>query len=442
MATNTYVALKKETVAVATSSVTLDLTGITGYTDLVVVSSVNSARAAQLDSLAVRFNGDTASNYSYTLLQGNTSSGVVSGRASNQTNIFVGNVASNSVSGNFSANVLHIMDYANSTTFKTVLSRGGALVSGLTDTEIVAGIWRKTPEPITSITFRSETGSNINIGSIFSVYGIKAQVTPGTAKATGGTISYDNFGNVYHSFTSSGTFVPTEDISADVLVVAGGGGGGGSYSWDLGAAGGGAGGFQGIAGQALTSSSSYTVTIGAGGGGGSNNRGSNGNNSSFGALTASIGGGGGSGQNVAPGDGGSGGGGAPDKAAGIGTAGQGFNGGSYTYGGGGGGGATATGVAPVGNAGGVGGAGNSSYPSWAITTSTGSSNAYAGGGGGGGWYTSGGAGGIGGGGAGGGDNAGGSTATANTGGGGGGSGRKGTSGAAGGSGIVIIKYAG
>jgi hypothetical protein len=65
---------------------------------------------------------------------------------------------------------------------------------------------------------------------VINLYGIKAQVTPGTAKATGGTITYDQSGNVIHTFTSSGTFTPSEALSCDYLVVAGTGvGAGGAF---------------------------------------------------------------------------------------------------------------------------------------------------------------------------------------------------------------------
>jgi hypothetical protein len=46
------------------------------------------------------------------------------------------------------------------------------------------------------------------------------------AKAIGGTITNDGT-NWIHTFTSSGTFVPYENLTADYLVVAGGGGGAG-----------------------------------------------------------------------------------------------------------------------------------------------------------------------------------------------------------------------
>ena len=63
----------------------------------------------------------------------------------------------------------------------------------------------------------------------------------GTAKATGGSISYFG-GKTIHTFTGSGTFTNTSDsnLTVDHIIVAGGGAGGGTYH----GAGGGAGGVR------------------------------------------------------------------------------------------------------------------------------------------------------------------------------------------------------
>jgi hypothetical protein len=64
-----------------------------------------------------------------------------------------------------------IMDYSNSTTFKTVLSRTSNAGNG---TGATVCLWRKTPEVITSITIFTESAINFAIGSTFSLYGIQA----------------------------------------------------------------------------------------------------------------------------------------------------------------------------------------------------------------------------------------------------------------------------
>lgn len=451
MATNTYVALKTTTVGTATSSVTLDLTGITGYTDLRAVINGGASGTA---NVLVRYNGDSTSGlYSYTYLTGDGTS-PTSGRATAANQILCNYYGY--MDTGFTTNVLiDILQYSNPSVFKTLISRTNNASNGLAS---VVGLWRNVAA-ITSVTF--VTGSNnFSTGTTFSLYGIAAAGTSPAAKATGGAIYADDT-YYYHVFGSTGTFTPLASLSADVLVVAGGGGGGG---WNAG--GGGAGGLQAFSSQSLTATN-YTVTVGAGGAGGTSSASSNGlagtsgSNSIFGALTASVGGGGGGGHTSSgPGSGlnGGSGGGQADRSGGVvgtATSGQGYAGGSSvdvddtTDGGGGGGGAGAAGSNGVTNAGGAGGNGLTSSLITAIVNATGigqlvSTNGYIAGGGGGGAgsnATSGGTGGYGGGSAG--------TkaatpinATVNTGGGGGGSGGSsgGFTGGAGGSGVVIVKY--
>jgi len=257
------------------------------------------------------------------------------------------------------------------------------------------------------------------------------------------------------SSESSAVSFSTSGLGVEYLVIGGGGSGGIQVG-----GGGGAGGYRtnvvgatsgknSAAEAALfLSAGTRTVTIGAGGVGGYNlsnsgsspsgsNRGVKGNDSVFSTIT-SLGGGGGAGYpSLTATDGGSGGGadGNGQTNFGVGTALQGFAGGTGVYGswaGGGGGGAGAVGGNASNNVGGVGGAGlSSSITGTAVTR----------GGGGAGCQTSGAgsAGGAGGGGAGGSDSVNAGNGSVNTGGGGGGTRDSGTNGS-GGSGIVIVRY--
>ena len=441
---NTYTELRKTTVGTATASVTLDLTGISGYTDLVLVANFTVATVS--GNLVMTFNGDTTSGlYSKTQLEG-TGTSAISGRTDNANSIGLdSNMGSDTTSP--SIHILNLMNYANTSVFKTVLHRQSSFWSANPGTAARVGLWRNT-NAITSITL-SNGAVNFNVGSTFSLYGI-ANADQGAAKATGGIITEDSQ-YWYHTFGATGAFVPKQSLTCDVLVVAGGGGGG-TFG------GGGAGGLLNFASQSL-SPANYNVTVGGGGARATINtatQGTNGVDSQFGSLTLVKGGGGGGAYSNTLKDGlngGSGGGGAvgPSGApAGVGgspTSGQGFAGGNgitVDTAAGGGGGAGAVGVAAttggVGTGlGGAGGAGLNTYSSWATATSTGVSGFYAGGGGGSGNTTAG-AGGSGGGAtaANSANNAG--STTANTGGGGGGAFASFT-GSAGASGIVIVRYA-
>jgi hypothetical protein len=270
------------------------------------------------------------------------------------------------------------------------------------------------------------------------------------ALATGGSVSTITENGVtyrVHTFTSSGNLTVQKSGSVEVLVVAGGGGGG----FDFGG-GGGAGGLIYKGDYQLEDLSTISITVGAGGNGApAAGQSTSGNNSVFGSLTAIGGGGGanGSGAHVygPVKNGGSGGGaGGWDNIErtifGLGTAGQGFNGGigdpnTISGGAGGGGGSSQVGQNAIGLTAGDGGDGIAYSISGTLT--------YYAGGGGGGTYPDGqiaGTGGLGGGGNGAaGTNANGFPATANTGGGGGGnSGGGAGNGGNGGSGIVLVRY--
>ena len=129
-------------------------------------------------------------------------------------------------------------------------------------------------------------------------------------KATGGTTAYAD-GFWYHTFTSSGTFTPLQNLTCDILVVSGGGGAGNGSAGAGG--GGGAGGLLGFTSQSVTTGAK-TVTVGAGGAGAgtaASSPGGNGTGSQFASLTSPTGGGGGGSSSVAggaPQTGGSGGG--------------------------------------------------------------------------------------------------------------------------------------
>jgi hypothetical protein len=443
MPTNTYVELRTTIVSSATSSVTFDLTGITGYTDIHLVSQFGNTAAG--NQVGVRFNGDTGNNYSVTQLNGPMPFGG-SWRQVNasQSNVWGSPIVVGVTNSLTNFGSISFQNYSNSTTNKTMLARYGYATG-----EVVAsvGLWRNTAA-ITSISLVATGGTTFLAGSTFSLYGIAAMsaLSP-TAKATGGTITTDQFGYVYHAFTSTGTFTPSQALSCDAMVLAGGGGGGKESG-----GGGGAGGLLSLTSQSFAATG-YLVTVGGGGAGSSTtSRGASGIDSSIAGFTSAVGGGGGGSQGgTATGaTGGSGGGGTYlGQAGGASTVAQGFAGGNGSNdagAGGGGGGAGAPGNngqtgSPY--ASGSGGAGSNAYASWALVTSTGASGYYGGGGGGGNNSSSNavGAGGIGGGGTGRRDNTTGSAGTTNTGGGGGGGGST-NGGYSGGSGIVIIRYYG
>lgn len=423
MATVTNDVIYSTTLPSSAPSVTLTIPS--GYTHIRISASLKS------DSLVntyIRLNGVSSNDYSWTRMYG-TGSLKSSQQAQNQSAIFFGD----SGTSDFTSDEAFINNYRNTNFFKNVLVRSSATSAVQEST----GTWRST-SAVTSATIYVASG-NFVAGSTFKVYGIlAADVSP---KATGGTV-YSDDTHFYHVFGTSGTFTPTQSITADALIVGGGGGGG----WNFGSGGGG-GKVTTLSSQSLTATG-YTVTVGGGGAGatGGSGNGSAGGSSSFNGTTATGGGAGG-----------------PGSATG-GTSGNGYAGGTGYYpgppdvAGGGGGGASQVGYNSTSTSGNRGGDG---LP---YTFAHGEVKYFGGGGNGGsstysanggwGWYprlypfvTSLGGGALGGGGYGGvaglyrgsGD-----AGVANTGGGGGGgswdNSGYGYYGGNGGSGIVIIKY--
>jgi len=151
------------TTTLGSAQASFSFTSIPGtYTDLVAVVVAETG-----GNLKIEFNSDTGSNYSNTVLYG-TGSSALSARNTNSTGLLFGTTAQ--VLGN-GVNIYYFMNYSNTTTNKTVLSRGNDVDNSLVRADV--GLWRNT-SAITSIRFISNLGSNLAAGSAFTLYGIKS----------------------------------------------------------------------------------------------------------------------------------------------------------------------------------------------------------------------------------------------------------------------------
>jgi hypothetical protein len=152
---STYTPIATTTLASATGSYTFSSIPST-YTDLVLI--VNPK--ASVSNMGVRFNSDSGTNYGDTWVYGDGTSALstrdTSGNRIYQT-ITAGNVIIK----------MNIMNYANTTTFKTTLSRTDDAANGLT---AIVGTWRSTAA-INSVTVLAGTG-NLPVGTDVTLYGI------------------------------------------------------------------------------------------------------------------------------------------------------------------------------------------------------------------------------------------------------------------------------
>ena len=159
----TYVPIQTQTLGSATASVTFSSIPST-YTDLVV--AINYGLSADADSRWI-INGDSTSGlYSYTNSRGNGSAAASStASALNYLQFGLGSVTVPTTLT--STKIIHLQNYANTSIYKTSLSRVG---DAQAQTLAIVGLWRNTAA-ITSLTFNA-ISANFLTGSTFTLYGI------------------------------------------------------------------------------------------------------------------------------------------------------------------------------------------------------------------------------------------------------------------------------
>lgn len=168
---STYTPIATTTIS-GTGTSTITFNSFSGYTDLVLV--VNARELTSADGgLSIRFNSDSGTNYSITQLYGDGSS-AVSSRTTNQTFLATYCMADPS-SSSYGLGIVQIMNYSNSTTYKTALQRTMTVNSSNQAATVLArvGLWRNTAA-ITTISLTATNGNNFASGSSATLYGIKA----------------------------------------------------------------------------------------------------------------------------------------------------------------------------------------------------------------------------------------------------------------------------
>lgn len=291
--TANMIAIQTVTVG-ATGSTSIDFNNIPQiYTDLYVSFSLRGDGYNATDTY-MKFNSNS-SDYSYRLIwkDGNTSTPTSTSASSQSAMLIPFGTGSNTTANTFSNQSIYVPNY-NSSNFKTVYMdsahEGNSLDTWIT---ILSGLWSNT-SAITSLSLLPVSGKTWVQNSTATLYGITSVSKGVTPKATGGTITETDT-HIIHTFNSTGSFIPSQNLTCDFLVVGGGGGAGnnGNGGWPGG--GGGAGGYRTATAQAFTSGTTYTMTIGGGGGSQSGGSGSSISGAGFTTFSTSGGGYGGTG---------------------------------------------------------------------------------------------------------------------------------------------------
>ena len=159
-----FESISTTTLSVAASSVTFSSIPAT-YTHLQIRYI---ARATVDDNTSVRFNGDTASNYSNHYLYGQGAS--VASAAILSSFFYIDILTASSTT--YNAAIVDILDYANTNKYKTARAIAGIDLNGSGNVWLASGNWRNTAA-ITSITLFLSNG-NYQQYSSFALYGVKA----------------------------------------------------------------------------------------------------------------------------------------------------------------------------------------------------------------------------------------------------------------------------
>ena len=147
------------------SSQSITFNSFSGYTDLILVT--NAINTGGTKNIGIQFNGDTGTNYSRTALTYDLGS-VTSNRNSGQSAI---TTTSDGISSTGpSTHIIHIMNYSNTNTYKTILIRNGNTSYG---TDFIVGLWRSTAA-ITSFAYYITGAGAWSTSSTFTLYGVKA----------------------------------------------------------------------------------------------------------------------------------------------------------------------------------------------------------------------------------------------------------------------------
>jgi hypothetical protein len=138
------------------------------YTDLVLVVNAKATSGTTNNYLTIG-NGtvDTGANYSRTKLSGDGTSGL-SDRNSNASGAYLDAYGDTNNAQFDSVQFAHIMNYSNTTTYKTILCRANRVGGGV---DAIVNLWRST-DAINIITVNSS--GTYAIGSTFTLYGIAA----------------------------------------------------------------------------------------------------------------------------------------------------------------------------------------------------------------------------------------------------------------------------
>jgi len=166
---NSYASIATVTLGSSSSSISFSSIPST-YTHLQLRGISKAASSGSPFAYQIRFNGDSAANYTYHRLIGNGSAvSAVATTGASQISCFYEPTDEANV---FAGGVIDILDYTNTNKNTVVRTLGGYDANGSGYATFFSGVWLNTAA-ITSITLITESATNTAQYSSFALYGIK-----------------------------------------------------------------------------------------------------------------------------------------------------------------------------------------------------------------------------------------------------------------------------
>ena len=137
-----------------------------------IARNTTSSGGGAEENVRLRVNGITTANYPWHILEGDGATAYAAA-ATTDTSLFVGRIAQNTATANiFGANIIDILDYANTNKYKTIRSLEGMDRNGAGYVGLFSGFNTTNTNAITSIDIFPQAG-NFTQYSSFALYGIK-----------------------------------------------------------------------------------------------------------------------------------------------------------------------------------------------------------------------------------------------------------------------------
>jgi hypothetical protein len=170
-----YDLLQTEILTGTQASVTFSSLGdyATDYQHLQMRITARTDLADVADTMRIRFNSDSGSNYTQHNLRGNGSTVASSGSSSQTQADFAIATSATATANNFSAQVTDILDPFETTKYTTMRTLHG-ISQSFNSIRLISNLWMDT-SAVDSILIFADSGDFVS-GCRFSLYGLKASV--------------------------------------------------------------------------------------------------------------------------------------------------------------------------------------------------------------------------------------------------------------------------